>query len=137
MLLAKGKAELLRTGNDLTLIGFGPVVYMCLEAANELQLKGIKAGVVNLRYINPLDRELIIREAGKTGKIVTVEDHILQGGMGSAILELLETVGLRNVIVERIGYDNYVEHGSIPELHQAYGINPQKIIQASEKMLKL
>jgi len=137
VLLAKGKAELLRTGNDLTLIGFGPVVYMCLEAANELQLKGIKAGVVNLRYINPLDRELIIREAGKTGKIVTVEDHILQGGMGSAILELLETVGLRNVIVERIGYDNYVEHGSIPELHQAYGINPQKIIQASEKMLKL
>lgn len=137
LILEKGKAELLRSGQDLTLIGFGPVVYMCLQAADELELKGIKAGVINLRYINPLDRDLISREAGRTGRIVTVEDHILPGGMGSAILELLETEGLNNITVERIGYDNYVEHGAIPQLHQAYGISPRKIIQASEKVLKL
>lgn len=134
--LPKGKAELLREGKDITLIGFGPVVYMCLEAANELQLKGIKASVVNLRYINPLDRDMIIGQAKETGKIVTVEDHIIHGGMGSAVLELIEMEGLRDVEVKRIGYDSYVEHGSIPLLHKTYGINPEQIVTVSESLLK-
>lgn len=132
----KGEAELLKDGEDLTLIGFGPVVYMCLEAAKELQLKGIQAGVVNLRFINPLDKDLILSQAKKTGRIVTVEDHILAGGMGSAVLELFEAEGVKDIVVERIGYHNYVEHGPIPVLHKAYGINPQHIIDVSEKLLR-
>ncbi|RNC29244.1 MAG: 1-deoxy-D-xylulose-5-phosphate synthase [Candidatus Dichloromethanomonas elyunquensis] len=134
--LEKGKAELLCEGKDLTLIGFGPVVYMCLTAAKELQIKGIQAGVVNLRYINPMDRELILAEVKKTGRVVTVEDHILSGGMGSAILELLESERLTDVKIDRIGYADYVEHGEISELHQAYGISPYKIIEVAEALMK-
>jgi len=136
VVIEKGKAELLRQGKDITLIGYGPVVYMCLQAAQELENKGIDAGVINLRFINPLDHELILNEAMKSGKIVTVEDHILNGGVGSAILELLESHAARNIEVERIGYEDYVEHGSIPQLYEAYGITPQKIIESAEKLVR-
>ncbi len=135
-LIPQGKAELLKDGEDLTLIGFGPVVYMCLEAAKELELKGIQAGVINLRFINPLDNEMILSQAKKTENIVTVEDHILAGGMGSAILEFLKAEGVNDIAVERLGYNNYVEHGSIPLLHKAYGIDPKQIIEVSEKLVR-
>ncbi|MGI6449561.1 MAG: 1-deoxy-D-xylulose-5-phosphate synthase [Desulfitobacteriia bacterium] len=137
LLLPQGQAELLCEGQDLTLIGFGPVVYQCLDAAKELRLRGIRAGVINLRFINPLDKELLISQAKKTGKIVTIEDHILAGGMGSAILELLEAEGLKDIAVERIGYNSYVEHGSIPVLHNVHGINSRKIIEVAEKLCRI
>lgn len=137
LLLPQGQAELLCEGQDLTLIGFGPVVYKCLDAAKELRLRGIRAGVINLRFINPLDKELLISQAKKTGKIVTIEDHILAGGMGSAILELLEVEGLKDIAVERIGYNSYVEHGSIPVLHNVHGINSRKIIEVAEKLCRI
>jgi 1-deoxy-D-xylulose-5-phosphate synthase len=137
LLLPQGQAELLCEGQDLTLIGFGPVVYQCLDAAKELRLRGIQAGVINLRFINPLDKELLISQAKKTGKIVTIEDHILAGGMGSAILELLEAEGLKDIAVERIGYNSYVEHGSIPVLHNVHGINSRKIIEVAEKLCRI
>jgi 1-deoxy-D-xylulose-5-phosphate synthase len=135
-LIPQGKAELLKDGKDLTLIGFGPVVYMCLEAANELQLKGIQAGVINLRYINPIDKEMVLNQAKKTGRIVTVEDHILAGGMGSAVLELLKAERVNDIAVERLGYKSYVEHGSISLLHKAYGINSKQIVDISEKFVR-
>ncbi|HHV64146.1 MAG TPA: 1-deoxy-D-xylulose-5-phosphate synthase [Peptococcaceae bacterium] len=133
-LIPQGKAELLQEGDDLTLIGFGPVVYLCLDAAKELQHRGIKANVINLRFINPLDKTLIIKQAKKTGKIITIEDHVLSGGMGSAILELLQQEGLNNLAVERIGYNNYIEHGPISILHQVHGITSTNIVKVAEKL---
>jgi 1-deoxy-D-xylulose-5-phosphate synthase len=133
-LIEKGKAELLRDGKDLTLIGFGPVVYRCLQAAEKLKTMGIDAAVINLRFVNPLDEHLIISLAKKTGKIVTVEDHILNGGAGSAVLEVLQSKGLTDIIVERIGYKHYVEHGSTAVLHQVYGINSEQIVETALKL---
>lgn len=133
--LEKGKAELLRKGRDITLIGFGPVVYMCLEAADRLKDMGIDAGVVNLRFINPLDRNTIITQAVSTKRIITVEDHILAGGMGSAVLELLNLEGVNDVSVERIGYDDFVEHGSIPVLHNSLGLSVKNIIETAQEMI--
>lgn len=134
--IEKGKAELLRDGEDLTIIGYGTVTYKCLEAAQELQLRGIKAGVINLRFINPIDSELVLSQAKKTGKIITVEDHILSGGMGSTVLELLESNGYQEIEVQRIGYTNYVEHGSIPMLHKEYGISSKRIADVAVNLLK-
>ncbi|KUO58894.1 MAG: 1-deoxy-D-xylulose-5-phosphate synthase [Gracilibacter sp. BRH_c7a] len=133
--LEKGKAEILREGKDITLIGFGPLVYMCLEAAGNLQARGIEAGVVNLRFINPLDRDTLIKQATISKKIVTVEDHILAGGMGSAILELLELENINDVTVQRIGYNDFVEHGPIPLLHKAYGLSVDNIVKTAEKLV--
>jgi len=133
--LEKGKAELLREGKDITLIGFGPLVYMCLEAAENLQKKGIEASVVNLRFINPLDRDTIISQLNISKKVVTVEDHILPGGMGSAILELLELENIKDVTVHRIGYNDFVEHGPIPVLHKANGLSVENIVSSAQKLV--
>ncbi|NLM20699.1 MAG: 1-deoxy-D-xylulose-5-phosphate synthase [Peptococcaceae bacterium] len=133
-LIEKGKAELLRDGKDLTLIGFGPVVYKCLHAAEKLKTMGIDAAVLNLRFVNPLDEHLIISLAKKTGKLVTVEDHILNGGVGSAVLEVLQSKGFTDIKVERIGYKGYVEHGSTAVLHQVYGINSEQIVKTALKL---
>lgn len=134
-ILPKGKAELLREGSDVTLIGFGPVVNICLKAADILETQGIRAGVINLRFINPIDRELIVTQAKLSGRLVTVEDHILAGGMGSAVLEVLDTAGIEGTAVERIGYENYVEHGAISALYESYGITAEHIENAAKKII--
>lgn len=134
-ILPKGKAELLKEGKDITLIGFGPLVYKCLDAASGLQNKGIDAGVINLRFINPIDRDTILTQVTKTKKIVTVEDHILPGGMGSAVLELLELEDVKDVTVRRMGYNDFVEHGPTSVLHKAYGLSVEDITEAAESLI--
>jgi len=129
-----GKAEVLREGRDITLIGVGPMVNTCLLAAQELRHRGVEAAVINLRYINPLDRELLSYYARLTKKIITIEDNILQGGMGSSILELLEEEGIDGVALERIGYDGFVDQGSISQLHAIHGLSVKGIVQAAERL---
>lgn len=132
--LTLGKAEVLREGKDLTLIGIGPMVYTCLAAAQELRHRGVEATVINLRFINPIDRETILRYARMTKRVITVEDHMLAGGMGSAVLEVLADEGLTDVAVERIGYEGYVEQGPISTLHRAYGLSVKGILIAVEQL---
>lgn len=129
-----GKGEVLRKGRDVTLIGVGPLVYTCLQAARELRYLGVEATVLNLRYITPLDRELIVYYARLTGKIITVEDHVLKGGVGSAVLELLEEEGIYGVPLERIGYDDFVDQGSIDQLQTVHGLSVRGIVQAAERL---
>lgn len=125
-----GKAEVLREGRDITIIGVGPLVYTCLAAANELRYRGVDAAVINLRYIKPLDRELILRYARLTKHLITVEDHVINGGMGASILEILADEGLTDVVVERLGYSGFVEQGSIATLHQEAGLSVKGILNA-------
>lgn len=129
-----GKAEVLRDGKDVTLIGIGPMVNTCLNAAQELNHRGVSAAVINLRYINPLDRKLLLHYAQLTKKIITIEDHSLKGGMGSAILEFLEEEGIKGVTVERLGYPGFVDQGSIPQLLSVYGLSTKGIVQAAERL---
>ncbi len=128
-----GKGELLCPGTDLTIIGIGPLVYTCLAAAEELAKRGTKAAVINLRFINPIDKELILHSALQTGKVITVEDHVLQGGMGSAVLEILSDAGC-DVKVKRLGYSGFVEQGPISELQQMAGLSVQGIVDAAEQL---
>lgn len=134
-LLPFGKAELMKEGLDLTLIGFGPVVQICLAAAKVLARKGIAAGVINLRFINPLDKETVLSQVQKTKKVITVEDHILAGGMGSAVLELLEREEISEVQVTRVGYPDFVEHGPITVLQEKYGISCEHLVKLAERIL--
>src|SRR5665648_449193 len=130
-----GKAEVLREGKDVTLIGIGPMANTCLQAAQELRKHGVDAAVINLRFISPLDRVLILHYARLTKKIVTVEDHILKGSMGSAILELLDEEGIDGVALERLGYDGFVDQGPISRLHDVHGLSVKGIVQAAERLL--
>ncbi|SDH08361.1 1-deoxy-D-xylulose-5-phosphate synthase [Desulfosporosinus hippei] len=129
-----GKAEVLRDGRDVTLIGIGPMVHTCLQAAQELSQRGVDAAVINLRYINPLDRKILSHYARLTKKIITLEDHSLKGGMGSAILEFLEEEGLSGVTVERLGYPGFVDQGPIPQLLSIHGLSTKGIMQAAERL---
>lgn len=127
--LETGRGELLRQGKDGAILAVGPMVYNAMAAAEVLAAEGIDLGVVNARFIKPLDRALIAELAMQTGCIVTCEDHVLQGGFGSAVLELLADEGLTMVRVERLGYpDNYIEQGEQAELHARYGLDRDGVI---------
>lgn len=129
-----GKAEILRKGKDVTLIGIGPMVYTCMAAAKELEDRGVEASVINLRFINPLDKETLLHYARLTKRIVTIEDHMLAGGIGSAVLETLADAGMTDVAVERLGYENYVEQGPISVLQQENDLSVEGILKAVERL---
>ncbi|CAH2030656.1 1-deoxy-D-xylulose-5-phosphate synthase [Trichlorobacter ammonificans] len=134
--LPPGKGELLREGADLAIIAIGSTVVPALEAAESLAKTGITAAVVNARFIKPLDEELILRMATATGAVLTVEENALQGGFGSAVLELLQDKGL-TVRVKRLGIpDCFVEHGSQAQLRRDLGIDAEGIAAAAAAFVK-
>lgn len=132
--IPKGQAEVLKDGCDVTLIGVGPMANVCLQASHELKHRGIDTAVINLRYIKPLDKELILRYARLTKKLIILEDHVLEGGVGSAILELLSDEGIQDVDVERLGYAGFVDQGAILQLQQANGLSIKGILGAAERL---
>ncbi|RKX62204.1 MAG: 1-deoxy-D-xylulose-5-phosphate synthase [Thermodesulfobacteriota bacterium] len=131
-----GKAELLKDGKDLTIIAIGNMVYQALKAAQELETEGISVAVINARFIKPLDEELILSFAKKTGKILTVEENALIGGFGSAIYELIADKNV-SVKLKRIGLpDKFIEHGDLKTLKAKYGLTSEYIKKSILKFLK-
>ncbi|MEK6698152.1 MAG: 1-deoxy-D-xylulose-5-phosphate synthase [Nitrospirota bacterium] len=134
--LEVGKAEVLREGSDLVILAVGTMVHPSLEAADRLKAEGISAAVVNARFVKPLDEELILQAARKTGRVVTVEEHALAGGFGSAVLECLESNGLAGIKAHRIGLpDAFIEHGSQKILRQKYGLDADGIYASAREFV--
>jgi len=122
-----GKGIRLKDGNDVTLLAIGNRVHPALEAAQILEDKGYSVGVVNMRFVKPMDVELLKECASRTPRLVTIEDNVIQGGFGSAVLEAL-TPGRAEVL--RIGIpDSFVEHGAPPLLYDAIGLSAPKIAE--------
>ena len=124
-----GRAEPMREGSDLVIWALGPMVQDALALAEDLATnEGLSVGVVNARFVKPLDRALLLENAAAASLIVTMEDHVLAGGFGSAVLETLQEAGSATA-VERIGWpDNFVEHGSSVEVLRAkHGLSPKEI----------
>ena len=131
-----GKGELLRDGADVAILAVGIMVMPALEAAERLAKDGVSAAVVNARFVKPLDDELILRLAKKTGRIVTAEEHALQAGFGSAVLELLETARLASVKSMRIGLpDIFIEHGTQAILRKKYGLDADGVYNSVRKFM--
>jgi transketolase len=120
-----GKVPVLREGNDVTLIGSGGPVSNTLQAADRLQADGIKAEVINAACIKPLDEEQILASAGKTGHVVTIEDHALAGGLGGAVAELLSDVLPTPLL--RLGVHGFGESGDPRGLYAKHGLDPDGI----------
>jgi 1-deoxy-D-xylulose-5-phosphate synthase len=129
-----GRAETLREGCDLALVGVGSAVRPALAAAELLAARGVDAAVVDARFVKPLDDETILRVARATGRVVTVEEHALAGGFGSAVAELLADRGVSQAVaLRRIGLpDTFVEHGPQGLLRELYGLTPEGIVRAVE-----
>lgn len=134
--LPTGKGELLREGNDLTIVAIGATVMPALEAAESLAAQGISAGVINARFVKPLDADLILGQATRTGRIITVEENALQGGFGSAVLELLHDNNAAQVRIKRLGIpDRYIEQGPQAQLRKDLGIDAEGIEKAAKEFM--
>lgn len=135
-LLDMGKAEILRDGADVAILGIGTQVDYCLKAADRLAADGIQATVVNSRFVKPLDEELILALARTHGSLVTVEDHYLMTGFGSAVLELLEAHQMNEVRVLRLGFeDKLIEHGPQSLLLAKYGLDGDGIYSRTKEFM--
>ena len=131
-----GKGEVLLEGDDVLILAIGSTVYPSLEAAHSLLEHGIRASVVNCRFVKPLDEELICTMAESLGKVLTVEENVLDGGFGSAVLELFQEKELFEVRVRRIGIpDRFVGHGPQETLRGRYGFNPEGIAEVAREMV--
>jgi 1-deoxy-D-xylulose-5-phosphate synthase len=127
--LPLGRGELLREGRDGAMLAVGTMVQPALQAAAALALEGVELAVMNVRFVKPLDRDLILSLAG-TGFLVTLEENVLQGGFGTSVLELLEESGVAGVRVIRLGYpDRFIEQGEQGELRSLYGLDAPGIAQ--------
>ena len=130
-----GKAALLREGRDVTLIGSGLMVSRCLHAAEILANEGIAADVVNVSTIKPLDAEMITARAGRTGAVVTAENHTILGGLGGAVAEILGEacpVPLRRVGIR----DEFGTSGPLEEIFPLYGLTAEAVCEAARVALK-
>ena len=126
--LTIGKAELIKDGSEATIIAIGNMVCPSIEAAKRLADEGISVSVVNARFVKPLDETMILALAKKTGRIVTIEEHVLFGGFGSAVLECLDANGVSGIKTHRIGLpDAFIEHGAQKVLRQKYGLDADGI----------
>jgi 1-deoxy-D-xylulose-5-phosphate synthase len=132
-----GVGELLAEGDDLTLVAIGSTVYPAMAAFELLKEKGIRASVINARFVKPLDRTLILAAASRSGCIITVEENALQGGFGSAVLELLSDEAATGIRVKRIGIpDRYIEQGSQAQLRKDIGLDAAGIARTAEDFLR-
>ena len=133
-----GKAEVLREGKELCFWAIGSMVQSAVQAADKLKEQGIDAGVVNMRFAKPLDKELLIEHAKRYGKIVTLEEGVLAGGVGSEVLEILDDAGLlQQCVVLRLGIpDEFVTHGAKKLLFRDLGLDTDAIVQKAAAFVK-
>ena len=132
-----GKAEVLREGGDVVIAAIGQTVIPALKAAQDLAPLGINAAVVNSRFVKPLDRELFRDLLTRVPRLITVEDHVIAGGFGSAVIELLADEGFSGVEVKRLGVpDRFIPHGTQDELRKMCGFDKDAIAQAVLQMVR-
>jgi 1-deoxy-D-xylulose-5-phosphate synthase len=132
-----GKAEVLTTGTDVVILGIGVTVMVAIEVKQLLEDEHISVTVVNSRFVKPLDRELIASLARKIPCVVTVEENVIQGGFGSAVLECLSDEGITGNRILRLGIgDTFVEHGSQKILRAKYGLDAAGIAKAVTELVK-
>lgn len=126
--IAVGEGETLRSGDDVAILAVGATVQPSLAASDKLAGQGVKCTVIDARFVKPLDSSLILDAGRRIKRIVTVEDNVLKGGFGSAVLDLFAESGVTEARVERVGLpDCFVEHGPTDTLRAKYGLDAEGI----------
>ena len=133
-----GKASVFREGRDVTLIACGSMLGFSLRAADILRKKGIDAGVLDMCTIQPIDTELILKAGVSTGAIVTLEEHQITGGLGTAVAEVIAERAPTRIRMKRIGFENTIIDtiGDPTEILKAYKLMPEDIASATEAFLR-
>jgi 1-deoxy-D-xylulose-5-phosphate synthase len=124
-----GRADVVSEGEEFAILGLGSMLPMAKDLARALEAQGYTAAVINPRFIKPLDRQLIARYAQRAAAMVTMEDHVLMGGFGSAVLEALSEAGLSTPVI-RIGWpDRFIEHGKVDQLRARHGLSVEAALE--------
>ena len=130
-----GRAEVVEQGDDILIIAIGKSVCEAEKASQVLKNQGIHPTVINARFVKPLDTEMIVKYALKIKKIITVEEHVLDGGFGSSVLEMLIDNGVTDICLKRVGVKNtFVEHGPQDILKHDYEVDSQAVIRMAVKL---
>ena len=125
-----GKAEILKEGKDITIIGIGKTTARAMKVAEKLEEKGKSVEVINTRFLKPLDKDTIKKSIEKTKYVITIEDGTIINGLATAIKELIVEEKLENIIVQNYAYpDEYIKHGSVEELEKMYGVDVEGIVK--------
>jgi 1-deoxy-D-xylulose-5-phosphate synthase len=125
-----GRSEVLKEGSDLVILAVGKMVETGLEVCKKLQLKGISAGLINVRFVKPLDQETILRATKRYKCVLTMEDNVLEGGFGMKVAALLGEEKITDVKLEMIGWpDQFIQQGSTEELFKLYGLDSDSIAE--------
>jgi len=131
-----GSAKLLAEGDDVLLLSVGASTQEALAARELLARDGVSAAVMDARFVKPLDTEQILPMARSVGRVVTVEEHVLMGGFGSAVLEALADAGMTDVAVARAGIrDTFVAHGPQTILRARYGVDAAAVVRAARNLM--
>jgi len=134
--LPMGRGEVLRSGGDLSFIAIGSMVDVARRAAEELSSEGIDASVINARFLKPLDRDLILEEALRTRRVVTVEENVAAGGFGAAVLELLQEAGASDIRTRVLALpDEFITHGSRAQLLSDCGLTLTDVVEAGRALV--
>jgi len=137
--LPLGKAEILKNGNDIAILAIGSMVYPAVMASEILEKHGISATVINVRFVKPLDKELLLPIISRIGKVLTVEEHSVSCGFGSAVSEMIVESGLSSEIQIRfLGIpDRFIEHGDRKVLLSNLGLSPEGIAKTAMEMINV
>lgn len=131
-----GRGEILREGSDIALVALGKSVPVAMQTAEQLAKAGVEACVVDARFVKPLDGDLLEEVAARTGRVLTVEDQALAGGLGSAVLECLSERGAPARVIRRGIPDRFIEHGSAEEQWTEAGIDADSLLGTALKMVQ-
>ena len=130
-----GRAEVIRDGSDVAIFGLGAMLPEAERLAEMMRLEGFSAAVINPRFAKPVDRECVAEFGGKCGLVVTLEDHVLAGGFGSAVMETLNELEVQ-VPVVRVGWpDVFIEHGKVEVLREKYGLTAENAMEKARPYL--
>ena len=136
-----GKSEVLKDGNDLTIVAIGKMVERAMEVSNLLKEQNVDCEVINARFLKPLDYNTIEKSIRKTRNVITIEDGILRGGLATSVAELINECRIEDVFVKGYGYeDTFVSHGSVSELEKLNGLDAENIslsVQILDKLCEL
>ncbi len=129
-----GKAEVLKSGTDITIVAIGKMVPRALKVARELAKKKKSVEVINARFLKPLDDNIIMKSIKRTKYVVTIEDGTKINGLATAVKELIVDKNIRSVRVKTFAYpDEYIRHGTVTELENLYNMSTKKIVEEIEK----
>ena len=124
-----GKAEIIKKGKDLSIVAIGKMVERAVEVSKLLEEENIDVEIINARFLKPLDKETILKSVEKTKNVITIEDGIIKGGLGTAVIETINNSNIKDVKVKAFGYDDvFVKHGTIEEIENQYNMNIEKMI---------